>query len=44
MKTFKLQNISINYDPLDLIEDIIISNGWEYEKDVNKNPYNSFMN
>ena len=37
MKTFKLQNISINYDPLDLIEDIIISNGWDYEKDINKN-------
>ena len=33
----KLQNVITNYDPLDLIEDIIISNNWEYERDSNKN-------
>tara|TARA_E500000178_G_C16995989_1_gene743223 strand:+ start:1205 stop:1708 length:504 start_codon:yes stop_codon:yes gene_type:complete len=37
MKVSKLQNVITNYDPLDLIEDIIISNNWEYERDSNKN-------
>ena len=37
MKTSKLQNVITSYDPLDLIEDIIISNDWDYERDSNKN-------
>ena len=37
MKTVKIQNIKKTYNPLDLVEDIIITNQWEYEKDINKN-------
>ena len=37
MAISKLYNVITNYDPLDLIEDIIISNDWDYERDVNKN-------
>ena len=37
MKISKLRDITPNYDPLDLIEDIIISNDWDYERDLNKN-------
>ena len=37
MAISKLHSIEINYDPLDLVEDIIISNNWDYERDNNKN-------
>ena len=37
MKTVKIQNIKKTYNPLDLVEDIIITNQWEYQKDINKN-------
>ena len=37
MKTSKLQTVNTFYDPLDLIEDIIITNNWDYERDSNKN-------
>ncbi len=37
MKTSKLQNVITNYNPLDLIEDIIINNNWDYERDANNN-------
>jgi hypothetical protein len=37
MKTSRLQTVETSYDPLDLIEDIVISNNWEYERDDNKN-------
>ena len=37
MKISKLQTVSTNYDPLDLIEDIIISNNWDYDRDSSRN-------
>lgn len=37
MKQTKFENIDSTYNPLDLVEDIIISNGWDFEKDKNKN-------
>ena len=37
MKVSKLQNVITSYDALDLIEDIIITNDWNYERDANKN-------
>ena len=37
MKHTKVENLDIPYNPLDVIEDIIISNGWEFERDKNKN-------
>ena len=37
MKISKLQTVNTQYNPLDLIEDIVISNNWEYERDSNDN-------
>ena len=37
MKISKLQTVNTQYNPLDLIEDIVISNNWEYERDNNDN-------
>ena len=37
MKIYKLKSVNTNYNPLDLIEDIIIANNWEYERDSNNN-------
>ncbi|MAI02843.1 MAG: hypothetical protein CMP40_03320 [Rickettsiales bacterium] len=37
MKYTKLQNIKNSYNPLGIIEDIIIGNNWDYEKDKNQN-------
>ena len=37
MKISKFRSVNINYNPLDLIEDIIIANHWDYEKDNNNN-------
>ncbi len=37
MKHTKVENLNISYNPLDVIEDIIITNGWEFERDKNKN-------
>ena len=37
MKVYKLKSVNTNYNPLDLVEDIIISNNWEYERDSNNN-------
>ena len=37
MKHTKIENSKEFYDPLDLVEDIIIDNGWEFERDKNKN-------
>ena len=33
MKISKLQSVNTNYDPLNLVEDIIIANDWDYERD-----------
>ena len=37
MKISKLQSVNTNYNPLDLVEDIIIANDWDYERDNNNN-------
>ena len=37
MTIYKLKSVNTNYNPLDLIEDIIIANDWEYERDSNNN-------
>ena len=37
MKIYKLKSVNTNYNPLDLVEDIIIANGWDYERDSNNN-------
>ena len=37
MKVSKLKSVNTNYNPLDLVEDIIIANNWEYERDSNNN-------
>ena len=37
MKIYKLKSVNTNYNPLDLIEDIIIANDWDYERDSNNN-------
>ena len=37
MKISKLQTVNTDYNPLDLIEDIVISNNWEYERDNSDN-------
>ena len=37
MKTYKLKSVNTNYNPLDLVEDIIIANDWDYERDNNNN-------
>jgi len=37
MKISRLENVKTSYDPLDLIEDIIITNNWDYERDANNN-------
>ena len=37
MKVYKLKSVNTNYNPLDLVEDIIIANNWDYERDSNNN-------
>ena len=37
MKVYKLKSVNTNYNPLDLVEDIIIANNWEYEREGNNN-------
>jgi hypothetical protein len=37
MKYSKIEKTVDFYDPLDLVEDIIINNGWDFERDKNKN-------
>ena len=37
MKISKLQSVKTNYNPLDLVEDIVVANDWEYERDNNNN-------
>ena len=37
MKSTKFENIKNHFDPLDLVEDIISRNDWDFERDKNKN-------
>ena len=37
MTIYKLNSVNTNYNPLDLVEDIIIANDWDYERDSNNN-------
>ena len=37
MTQIKIENSKNIYDPIDLIEDVVLANGWEYERDYNKN-------
>ncbi len=37
MKYSKIEKKAVFYEPLDLVEDIIINNGWDFERDINKN-------
>ena len=37
MKYTKVQENTLNQNPLDLIEDIIIEYGWDFERDINNN-------
>ena len=36
MKSTKFENIKNPFDPLDLVEDIISNNDWDFERDKNK--------
>ena len=37
MTQIKIENVQKTVDPIDIIEDVVLSNGWEYERDDNKN-------
>ena len=37
MTQTKIENVQKTVDPIDIIEDVVLSNGWEYERDDNKN-------
>ena len=37
MAQIKIENIQKLEDPIDTIEDLVLSNGWEYERDENRN-------
>ena len=37
MTQTKIENVQKIVDPIDIIEDVVLSNGWEYERDDNKN-------
>ena len=37
MTETKLENLQKIYDPIDIIEEVMLANGWEYEIDDNKN-------
>ena len=37
MSQIKVQNIQKTEDPLDMIEEVVLANGWEYDRDDNKN-------
>ncbi len=37
MKYTKLQDKKSNFNPIDIIEDIIIDSGWDFERDSNNN-------
>lgn len=37
MTQIKIENLHEIHDPIDVIEEVVLDNGWEYEKDENKN-------
>ena len=37
MSQIKIENLHEIHDPIDVIEEVVLDNGWEYEKDENKN-------
>ena len=37
MTQIKIENLHEIHDPIDIIEEVVLDNGWEYEKDENKN-------
>ena len=37
MAQIKIENIQTLEDPIDIIEELVLSNGWEYERDDNRN-------
>ncbi|MDC3023970.1 YbjN domain-containing protein [Alphaproteobacteria bacterium] len=37
MTQIKIEDIKTLHDPIDLIEEVVLANGWEYERDDNKN-------
>ena len=37
MTQIKIENIKNVIDPLNMIEEVVLANGWDYEKDKNKN-------
>ena len=37
MAQIKIENMQKLKDPIDIIEDLVLSNGWEYERDDNRN-------
>ena len=37
MTQIKVENIHKAEDPLDIIEEVVLANGWEYDRDDNKN-------
>ena len=37
MAQIKIENIKTLEDPIDIIEELVLSNGWEYERDDNRN-------
>tara|TARA_E500000178_G_C16846854_1_gene673252 strand:- start:114 stop:617 length:504 start_codon:yes stop_codon:yes gene_type:complete len=37
MTQIKTENYKNSYDLLDIVEDIVLANGWEYDRDDNKN-------
>ncbi|MBF96973.1 MAG: hypothetical protein CFH34_00416 [Alphaproteobacteria bacterium MarineAlpha9_Bin4] len=37
MTQIKIENLQKTLDPIDIIEEVVMANGWEYEIDENKN-------
>lgn len=37
MTQTKIEDTELSYDPIDVIEDIVIQNGWEFERDKDRN-------
>ena len=37
MTQIKIENIQTIDDPIDIVEEVVLANGWDYERDDNKN-------
>ena len=37
MTQIKIENIQKIDDPIDIVEEVVLANGWDYERDDNKN-------